>query len=68
MNHILSYYFAKRGISYQTSVPYCLEANGQMEPEMTTIKDIARAMLHSDSLPKFLWTEAIATCVNPQSC
>ncbi len=59
----MSAYFKLHGIIHETTAPYCPETNGRAEREMKTIKDAARAMLHTYNSPEFLWAEAVATSV-----
>jgi hypothetical protein len=63
VNSDLSGYFEELGIIHQTTIPYCPESNGSVEREMRTLKDTARAMMHHESVPQFLWAEAIACSV-----
>ena len=44
-------------------VPYTPQHNGVAERKNRSIVDAARAMLHDQSLPFFLWAEACSTVV-----
>ena len=48
-------------------VPYSLEKNGVVERKSRSIVGAARAMLHDQSLPFFLWVEACNTVVYLQN-
>lgn len=51
------------GIKRELSVPYKSQQNGVAERNNRTIVGAARAMLHDQSLPFFLWVEACNTIV-----
>ena len=55
------------GIKRETTTPYTLEQNGVAERKNRTIMEAIRAMLHDQSLPKFLWAEAANTAVYVQN-
>ena len=48
-------------------VPYTPEQNGVVERKNRSIVGAARAMLHDQSLPFFLWVEACSTVVYLQN-
>jgi hypothetical protein len=54
-------YLLEKGILFETSPAYKPQMNGMAEREMRTLKELAKSMLHSDSLPKYLWAEAVNT-------
>jgi len=55
------------GIKRETTTPYTPEQNGVAERKNRTIMEAVRAMLHDQSLPKFLWAEAANTTVYVQN-
>ena len=54
-------------IKRETTTPYTPEQNGVAERKNCTIMEAIRAMLHDQSLPKFLWAEAANTVVYVQN-
>ena len=54
-------------IRRQLTVPYTPEQNGVAERKNKSIVGAARAMLHDQSLPFFLWVEACSTAVYLQN-
>ena len=54
-------YCRQEGIRRQLTVPYTPERNGVAKRKNRSIVGIARAMLHDQSLPFFLWVEACST-------
>jgi len=57
----------KEGIKKETIVPYTLEQNGVVERKNRSTVEVARAMLHDQKLPKFLWGEATNDIVYVQN-
>jgi hypothetical protein len=58
---------AQHGIRRQMTVPYNPQQNRVAERKNRTITGAARSMLHDQSLPLYLWTEACATAVYLQN-
>ena len=56
-------YCRQEGIRRQLTVPYTPEQNGVAERKNRSIVGVARAMLHDQSLPFFLWAKACSTVV-----
>ena len=57
----------QEGIQRQLTVPYTPEQNGVAERKNRSIVGAARAMLHDQGLPFFLWAEACSTAVYLQN-
>jgi transposase InsO family protein len=55
------------GIGRELSVPYNPQQNGVAERKNRAIVAAARAMLHDQGLPLFLWAEACYTAVYLQN-
>ena len=55
------------GIKRELRVPYNLEQNGVAERKNRTVVEAAKAMIHDQSLPMFLWEEASKTFVYVQN-
>ena len=53
----------QEGIKRQLTVPYTPQQNGVVERKNCSIVGAARAMLHDQSIPFFLWAEACSTVV-----
>ena len=53
----------KEGIIWEPSPAYLHESNGVAERFNRTIATMARSLIMSQGLPKYLWAEAIATAV-----
>jgi len=51
----------KSGIHHEVSPPYNPQMNGLVERENRTLKEMARSLLKSKSLPNNLWAEAVST-------
>lgn len=49
------------GFSHRLTMPYTPEQNGAAERENRILVEAARSMLHSTTLPKKLWAEAVNT-------
>lgn len=60
-------FFKESSIKRETRTPYTPEQNGVAERKNSTIVEYARAMLHDQSLTKFLWVEAANTAVYVQN-
>jgi hypothetical protein len=58
---------AGEGIRRELIVPYNPQQNGVAERKNRTIVGVARAMLHDQGLPLFLWAEACYTAVSLQN-
>ena len=56
-------YYRQEGIRRQLTIPYTPEQNGVAKRKSRSIVGVARAMLHDQSLPFFLWVEACSTAV-----
>ena len=57
----------QESIMRQLTVPYTPEQNGVAERKNRSIVGVARAMLHEQPLPFFLWAEACNTVVYLQN-
>ena len=55
------------GIRRELTVPYNPQQNGVAERKNRTIVEAAKAMIHDQSLPMFLWAEASRTVVYVQN-
>jgi transposase InsO family protein len=53
----------KAGIKRELTVPYTPQQNGVSERKNRAIVGAAKAMLHDQDLPKFLWAKACNTVV-----
>jgi len=62
-SHAFNEYCQQEGIKRQLTVPYTPQQNGVAERKNRSIVGAARAMLHDQSLPFFLWAEACSTIV-----
>eukprot|EP00253_Pinus_taeda_P032374 PITA_32374 len=60
-------YCAKAGIRREFTVPYNPQQNGVAERKNRSIIGAAKAMLHDQGLPLFLWAEACNTAVYLQN-
>jgi hypothetical protein len=58
---------AGEGIKRELTVPYNPQQNGVAEIKNMAIVGVARAMLHDQGLPLFLWAEACYTAVYLQN-
>ena len=54
-------YLKTKGITHQTTVPYCPEQNGIAERMNRTLVEAARSMMFHAGMPKEFWAEAIHT-------
>ena len=54
-------YLKEKGITHQTTVPYCPEQNGIAERMNRTLVEAARSMMFHAGMPKQFWAEAIHT-------
>jgi hypothetical protein len=54
-------YLKAKGITHQTTVPYCPEQNGIAERMNRTLVEAARSMMFHAGMPKEFWAEAIHT-------
>ena len=55
------------GIKRELTVPYNPQQNGFAERKNRTIVEAAKATIHDQSLPMFLWVEASITAVYVQT-
>lgn len=53
--------FNSNNITHELTVPYNPQQNGFIERENRTVCELARSMIHHRSLPRHLWSEAMAT-------
>ena len=60
-------YCAKAGIKREFTVPYNPKQNGVAERKNRSIVGVAKAMLHDQGLPLFLWAEACNIAVYLQN-
>ncbi|GJU83866.1 retrovirus-related pol polyprotein from transposon TNT 1-94 [Tanacetum coccineum] len=61
LNKTFHAYFAKEGITHETSIARTPEQNGIVERRNRTLVEAARTMLSAAKVPLFFWAEAIAT-------
>jgi transposase InsO family protein len=61
LNKELAEYYAKKGITHQTTAPYTPQQNGAAERLNRTLIERVRAMLADSSLPLSMWAEAVST-------
>ena len=62
INHVLNTFFAKRGITHQTSATYTPQQNGRAERVNLTLLNAIRTVLTDSTAPKIYWAEAL-NCV-----
>ena len=55
------------GIKRELTIPYNPQQNGVVERKNRTIVEVAKDMIHDQSLLKFLWVEASRTTVYVQN-
>ena len=60
-------FYKEAGIKKELTVPYNPQQNGVAERKNRTIMEAAKAMIHDQSLPMFLWEEASRTTVYVQN-
>ena len=60
-------YCAEEGIRREFAVPYKPQQNGVVERKNRSIVGVAKATLHDQGLPLFLWEEACNTVVYLQN-
>ncbi len=63
MNHELADFFARKGITHQTSAPYTSQQNGKVERIIRVIKERVRALLLAAEAGPELWADAAHTVV-----
>jgi len=61
VNYSMNKLFQSHQIKHELAAPYTPEQNGMAERENRTMIEMARTMLQSNQLPKFLWAEAMNT-------
>ena len=54
-------YCEKEGITHEITPPYTPQLNGVVERRNRIILNMARSMLRSMRMPKYLWGEAVST-------
>ncbi|XP_024165520.1 uncharacterized protein LOC112172419 [Rosa chinensis] len=59
VNHSFHEYFQHHDIIHQTSCPQTPEQNGVSERKNSHVLDMARSLLLSANMPKYLWGEAV---------
>ncbi|PRQ58292.1 putative RNA-directed DNA polymerase [Rosa chinensis] len=59
VNHVFQEFFKAHGIVHQTTCPQTPEQNGVSERKNRHLLDMARALLFSAHMPKYLWGDAI---------
>ncbi|KAH9291809.1 hypothetical protein KI387_043002 [Taxus chinensis] len=57
----------REGIKREWTVPYNPQQNGVAERKNHSISEAARAMLHDQDMPRYLWAEACSTTVYIQN-
>jgi len=62
-NEILGKYFEDKGIIHQSSCSDTPQQNGIVERKNKHILEIARALLFTNHVPKYLWGKAILTAI-----
>jgi transposase InsO family protein len=60
-------FYAGEGIKRELTIPYNPQQNGVAERKNMAIVGVAKAMLHDQGLPLFLWAEACYTAVYLQN-
>ncbi|PRQ56213.1 putative RNA-directed DNA polymerase [Rosa chinensis] len=59
VNHVFQEFFNTHGIVHQTTCPQTPEQNGVSERKNRHLLDMARALLFSAHMPKYLWGDAV---------
>ncbi|PRQ29721.1 putative RNA-directed DNA polymerase [Rosa chinensis] len=59
VNHVFQKFFNTHGIVHQTTCPQTPEQNGVSERKNRHLLDMARALLFSAHMPKYLWGDAV---------
>ncbi|GKB20399.1 retrovirus-related pol polyprotein from transposon TNT 1-94 [Tanacetum coccineum] len=67
VNQVMSEYYEGVGIFHQKSVPRTPQQNGVVERRNRTLVEAARTMMIFSKAPMFLWAEAVATLLNPET-
>jgi hypothetical protein len=61
MNHEFGNFLSEKGILHQTSCPNTSPRNGVDERKNRHLLEVARSLMFTMNVPKFLWSEAIMT-------
>lgn len=61
VNKIFGTFMSEQGILHQTSCPNTPQQNGVAERKNRHILEVARALMFTMNVPKFLWSEAVLT-------
>ena len=61
MNHVFQEFLNTHRIIHQTTCPYTPEQNGVSERKNRHLLDMARCILFSAHMPKYLWGDAVIT-------
>jgi hypothetical protein len=61
VNKIFGAFMSEQGILHQTSCPDTPQQNGVAERKNHHILEVARALMFTMNVPKFLWSEAVLT-------
>jgi transposase InsO family protein len=61
VNKIFGAFMSEQGILHQTSCPDTPQQNGVAERKNRHILEVARALMFTMNVPKFLWSEAVLT-------
>jgi hypothetical protein len=64
VNHVFQTFFQTHGIVHQTTCPQTPEQNGVSERKNRHLLDMARSILFSAHMPKYLWGEAVKTAAH----
>jgi len=60
-NNVFREYLSSQGIQHQTTCPYTPEQNGVAERKNRHLLEVARSMMISMNVPKYLWGQAVLT-------
>jgi transposase InsO family protein len=61
MNHEFGNFLSEKGILHQTSCPDTSPQNGVAERKNRHLLEVARSLMFTMNVPKFLWSEAVMT-------
>ena len=59
--NMLNQFFLEKGIVHQSPCVNTLQQNGLAERKNKHLLEVARALLFTDQVPKYLWAEAVLT-------